>query len=65
MDIHQLKNDGYYIRQVNSRYQDLAFISLRLSLKNFFTTYKLCAHHFHNAQDIVSTTEETDHRYSI
>src|ERR1035437_7529605 len=45
MDIKDIVNEGFLINEVKENLGDLAFISLRISLKAYFNTYKNLSYH--------------------
>lgn len=65
MDIEDIKkNGGFYINETKPRIKDIALLSLRLSLKAYFSTYKSVSSYISVLNDSKTPIHEKNHRYS-
>lgn len=64
MDIDEIKKSGFYINETRPQIKDIAFLSLRLSLKAYFSTYKSISSQISILNNNGAPVEERDQQYS-
>jgi len=61
MNLDQIESNGYYLSEIDGKIQNVAFISLRNSLRSYFNTYKAISYSF---QKITQGLEQEDDKFS-
>ncbi|MCU4158255.1 hypothetical protein J1N10_19940 [Carboxylicivirga sp. A043] len=61
MNINEIQNDGFYIRDTHPRVKNMAFLSLSMALKAYFETYKSMSFRFSHLKDTSVSPEDRDY----
>src|SRR5690554_2598779 len=61
MNICEIENDGFYIRDAHPRVKNMAFLSLTMALKAYFATYKSMSFRFSHLKKSSPDYEDRDY----
>jgi len=64
MDIQKIKVDGFYVNKTNNNIENIAFLSLNLSLKSYFSTYRSIDYCFSSIANNSMTGKSKDNLYT-
>jgi len=64
MDINKIKSEGFLLKEFSKKDENVAFISLKLSLKSFFSTYYSFTRKMHYITDAIEKKEEYEEEYT-
>jgi len=61
MDIKEIVNDGFYIKNTHPKIKNMAFLSLTMALKAYFSTYKSMSFRFSHLKNPTPDSEDRDY----
>ena len=61
MDIKEIAKDGFYIKDTRPKMKNMAFLSLTMALKAYFSTYKSMSFRFSHLKNTSPDDEDKDY----